>query len=185
LPQPELLLRLADHNISITSQTLRNWEKNALIIPPKRGGKRGGRTSDYCEFVLAEAFAVYTLTQAEIPLHISGTEVQLPKFSLLHLSIAREQVRKANCLVPNFPAPPFDSVGGVLQKYDTTEFKESLPKPDFSVLKSGKLSVNAAHKLVECDIATHFQYHFFQTLYISWFNAVSQGCDVFLSHYKR
>ena len=62
--QSELVERLHQEGMKITSQTLRNWEKNELIVPPVRKDNHvSGRSSFYYDYVLAECYAVYNLSR--------------------------------------------------------------------------------------------------------------------------
>lgn len=61
LTQPELLERLSEKGIKVSTQTLRNWETAKLITPPTRGSRYGGRWAAYTEYVLIECYAAYHL----------------------------------------------------------------------------------------------------------------------------
>lgn len=90
LGSPEMLQRLAQGGIAITSQTLRNWERDGLITPPERGGGYKGKWTKYSEFALAECYAAHMLLQV---LTKSQSEQTIPKFSAAQLSKARMNCR--------------------------------------------------------------------------------------------
>lgn len=92
MPQPIFLDKLAMAGMDITAVMLRNYEKHSLIITTKRSGNRGGNITNYCEYSFAEMFAIYTFLLADIPINIKGDVITLPRFSLKHLSMARQQL---------------------------------------------------------------------------------------------
>lgn len=91
LSQQELLQKLSDIGISITAQTLRNWEKKDLISPAFRTGikKERGLCVAYTEINIAEAFAVWVSTK-----NIGVVEGLLGKYNLRQVGIARYMFRK-------------------------------------------------------------------------------------------
>ena len=91
LSQQELLQKLSDIGISITSQTLRNWEQKDLISPAFRTGikKEHGLRVAYTEINFAEAFAVWVSTK-----NIGVVEGLIGKYTLRQVRIARYMFRK-------------------------------------------------------------------------------------------
>ena len=188
LPQPTVLGELAKAGVEITSQTLRNWEKYDLLIPPRRSGQLGGRKSEYCEFSLAEAFAAYKLTQSNFDLRISNSSISLPKFSLAQLSLARKKNWEVGNFVPYYPNPP--KYGEGVRHYndpfsDDAELQKNLPDPNFRI--RNKKIEPVVHKKADIgkNIEEILQYNFFQSLYIAWFYALCLGCEKFLTEYKE
>ena len=86
LSQQELLQKLSDIGISITAQTLRNWEQKDLISPAFRTGvkKEHGLRVAYTGINIAEAFAVWVLTK-----NIGIVEGLIGKYTLRQVRIAR------------------------------------------------------------------------------------------------
>lgn len=91
LSQQELLQKLFDIGISITSQTLRNWEQKDLISPAFRTGikKEHGLRVAYTEVNFAEAFAVWVLTK-----NIGVVEGLIGKYTLGQVRTARYMFRR-------------------------------------------------------------------------------------------
>ena len=102
ITQSELLNRLEAVGISVTPQTIRNWEKARLIIPPYRSGQRGGRITEYSEFVLAEVYAIYHLMQG----YVIVDNFPLPKLTMMHLALARQL--QIGYRPDDYPKPPTD-----------------------------------------------------------------------------
>jgi|GEM_PF-3964697 len=90
LESPEMLQRLAQGGIVVTSQTLRNWERDGLITPPERGGGYKGKWTKYSELALAECYAAHMLLQV---LTKNQSAQTIPKFSAAQLSKARLNCR--------------------------------------------------------------------------------------------
>lgn len=179
LPQPIFLDRLASAGVDITAVTLRNYEKYSLIITPMRAGKRGGRITKYCEYSLAEVFAAYTLLLADLPINVNGEVIALPRFSLKHLSMARQQLWQSGVQVNGFQNPMTFAKGKTY--YPRQSLNPELPKPNFVVGNANILQTVAVNV---SNVSDPLMYHFFQTLYLSWFTALKGGCEKFLSDYK-
>ena len=182
ISQQQFLKRLSDNNINITSQTLRNWEQHNLLTPQSRSGqleKRGLRVA-YSEFSLAEAFAVYNLTNAKLTFETIGKEVLFPKYSLLHVEMARRAFCESRYIIPNFPKPP---EGTYIIRYHNPSQEELFKTlPPFSfIFENGQWQVTMPQVMSSNELA---EYLFFQGLYGAWFFAMKKGCELFFGDKK-
>lgn len=162
--------------IDITAQTLRNWERHNLITPPDRKihseDRRAGRSAEYYRSALAEAYAVYKLTKEGLTL--PQDQMLLPKFSLVHVAIAREVFYKAGYYIPKFP-PPFDKKAKVNQIPS-----ENVPAINF-VIKNGRITTNEVSKEWKSP-DQYLKYIFYQQLYAAWYYSLSEGCEKLLGN---
>ena len=164
VPQAELIERLSKQNIVITAATLRNWEKAGLITPPYRTGRRGGKITLYPEFVLAECYAVYLLSQPNQK--IEG--IPIPKFSLAMLGEVRKDTLKNNFHLHKYPVPEehYQSDTGQI---DEADLLEVLQNTDFKNLSLAEITSECGKIFVTC----------------LWVLALQKGCEFFLTEYRR
>lgn len=180
LLQPELMERLAEAGIKVTTQTLRNWERSGLIIPPRREGGRGGKKSFYSEYVLAECYAANMLLQEKL---IVGTGIVLPRVSAESLSKARKSCRYYPL---QYPCPPRDQhIYYYDQKNNSktqvairNETIKKIPADYQAVPEQGGMEAfkNYEEKMI------HYYSEFLQLL---WFRFITEGCEQFLQKYRR
>ena len=183
LPQRAFLQRLSDCGIIITSQTLRNWEQNNLLTPQLRSGqpeKRGLRVA-YSEFALAEAFTVYSLSNSKLSFNLADNYVPFPKYSLLHIEMARRAFCESRCTIPNFPKPPESSYTIRYRNPLHEELFKALPPFNF-IFKKEHWKVTIP-QIMSCDEIAKCL--FFQGLYSAWFFAMNKGCESFFSNKKN
>ena len=181
LSQQEFLKRLSDNSINITSQTLRNWEQRNLLTPQLRSGlpgKKGLRIA-YSEFALAEAFAVYSLTNSKLSFELLSNYVLFPKYSLLHVEMARRAFCKSGYAIPNFPKPPEGSY--TIRYPSQEELFKALPPFSF-IFENGKWQVTLPQAMSSTELA---KYLFFQGLYSAWFFALQKGCKIFFASKEK
>ena len=183
LSQQEFLKRLADRGINITSQTLRNWEQHNLLTPQSRSGqpeKKGLRVS-YSEFALAEAFAIYSLSNSKLSFELVGYDVPFPKYSLLHIEMARRAFCKAGYTVPNFPKPPTSSYSVRYLNLSQEELFKALPPFSF-IFENGQWQVTMTQAMSSTELV---KYLFFQGLYSAWLSALQKGCKLFFASKEK
>ena len=181
--QEDFLKRLSDEGISVTSQTCRNWERNNLITPPRRVKMAEGRRVEYCEYALAESFAVYYLTTTPMMMTISGMELQLPRFSLKHLSLARQKFCEEHYRVLGYPEPPAASYRiHYLSFPDGDSEVAGLPSIGFHVQDDGTVATDENPHL---DAKNYLEHQLIQSIYGAWYYALMQGCQRFLSAYAK
>ena len=183
LSQQAFLKRLSDCGINITSQTLRNWEQHNLLTPQSRSGqpeKKGLRVS-YSEFALAEAFAVYSLSNSKLSFELVDNDVPFPKYSLLHVEMARRAFCKAGYTIPNFPKPPKSSYTVRYLNSGQEELFKALPPFSFS-FENGQWQVTMSQGMSSTELA---KYLFFQGLYSAWLSALQKGCKLFFASKEK
>ena len=180
--QNDFLAKLTSVDIKVTSQTLRNWETHNLLTSPRRVGQAKGLRVEYCEFALSEAFAAYCLTNSVLTFDMNGEKIQFPKYSLLHIELARRTFCKAKYEVTNFPKPPLVSYKIGYERHNPKTIFTSLPNFNFKV-ENGEvkmtLPLNIGH-----DIEGLTEYLFFQSLYSTWYMAIKKGCEKLLRDYE-
>lgn len=170
LSQQELLRKLSDIGISITAQTLRNWEQRGLISPAARIGlkKRRGLRVIYTEINIAEAFAVWCLTH---PINVD--ESLLPRYSLRQIEIARYMFLKLKVPITYETIVLEDYYK--IQNYDkeAEELIKELPhikvsedsKWHFDIKIDDEID-NIRRKLFIIDLLTAYSSFFFEGLFI-------------------
>ena len=181
--QRDFLDRLSDHDINITSQTLRNWQRNNLLTILSRSGQSGkkGLQVVYSEFALTEAFAVYSLVSAKLLFKLNGNDIPFPKYSLLHVEMARRAFCQSRYSIPNFPNPPEESYSVMYPNTNREELFKDLPPFGFALENDQRHSnVPLIMNSAELD-----KLLFFQGLYGAWFSAVKKGCETFFSSKKK
>jgi hypothetical protein len=179
LSQPELMERLEEADIKVTTQTLRNWERSHLIIPPRREGGRGGKKSFYCEYVLAECYAANTLLQEKA---FVGKNIPLPRISAEALS----QARKFCKYYPNqYPCPPIDKH---LYYHGQNETGTKVIITDDGIRKVpgdyNALPADDEDQPIFGNYEEKLIYHYSQFLQLIWFRCITEGCEKFLQSYK-
>ena len=193
IDQPVLLEKLSRFDISISSATLRNWEKSDLLIPPYRSGRRGGRVTQYYDFVLAECYAVYTLTNER---SIAG--VSIPRFSLSDLGMARTKLYKLNFKLKDYPDIPKNSPrtdDSDMPDLKTDHFED---RDKYFQIPLGKRHIyfNEDNTIVELyDILHDYRTHqsltstlsFYGELYAMglWILGLQKGSELFLEKYRK
>ena len=180
ISQQNFIKRLAGEGINITAQTLRAWEQHNLITPPNRSGQpeKKGLRVNYCEFALAEGFAVSKLANSTLSFKCVDTDVTFPKYSLLHLEMARRAFLSARYTIPNFPKPPEITYKIMYQHHE--ELFKDLPTPSFK-FDGLRWQLTMSKEMTGDELA---KYLFFQSLYSSWFFAVNKGCELFFGDKK-
>lgn len=172
IKQSELVERLHQKGIRVTSQTLRNWEKNELMIPPVRKGNNvSGRSAVYYDYVLAECYAVYNLSRG---FEFSPNYPPMPKFSMDNMRIGR------NGFLCDY--------GGVLPHYPEAPVNVSPIRKGFA-RKSKEDMMELIDKIDLDDFwdnqSVHIEKEYKSFLVQGWKIALSKGCDKFLKKYKR
>ena len=178
ISQQAFLDKLKNVGIDITSQTLRNWDKLNLITHPRKPDRQKSKELrvEYCEFALAEAFAVFQLTKAQVYVDVADTNVFLPKFSLLHMEIARLIFCKSYGFVHGFIKPPEDTYRVYYEDAEALHLLNDLPPVSFNF----KGCIDQAALPTADNFEDLTKQLFFQTLYSAWFLALKQGCEIFL-----
>lgn len=158
ISQHDLLQRLSKQGISITSQTLRSWEKANVILPSQKEPGVAGRTALYSEFTLAECYAARKMLQGKESAHLSSidnpnnfVEFTMPKVSLLQLSTILE--------------------------YNTTPLAIdcfSLP------VKNYRINNNWNPHILDKNFISPL----ITALFNCWSYFLKEGCDTFLKEYK-
>lgn len=185
--QEGFLNKLSAVDIKITAETLRNWERKGLITPPRRSGQSKGRRVEYSDYALAETFAVYNLTGAQLSFQISELNLSVPKFTLAQLAVARNVLLKHNYYVPHFPKPP--KASGSTGYFDFTavglfDAYDKFPPIEFSINSDGTIIKNTP-EIVKVDLSDYVLNQIIQSTYISWFYALSLGCKKLLKEYRK
>lgn len=179
LLQPELMERLAEAGIKVTTQTLRNWERSGLIIPPRREGGRGGKKSLYCEYVLAECYAANMLLQEKL---IVGTGVVLPRVSAEALSKAREFCRY---YPQQYPCPPRDQ-HIYYHGMNNSGTKVAIINETIKRLPADYQAIPAAGEVKAFkDYEEKMIHYYSEFLQLLWFRFITEGCEQFLQKYRR
>ncbi|MBE6106935.1 hypothetical protein [Anaerovibrio lipolyticus] len=171
ITQSELVERLHQEGMKITSQTLRNWEKNELIVPPVRKDNHvSGRSAFYYDYVLAECYAVYNLSRG---LDFSPNFPSMPKFSMDNIKIGRNGFLFHHFgLLSGYPEAP-TNVLPLKQVSDPDRRKEVFELID----KCGKDVYEKQLMGLEKAVMLF--------LTQGWMIALEEGCDKFLKKYKR
>ncbi len=176
--QQNFLSKLCSADIKITPQTLRNWEISNLLTPPlRRGQSGGGMKVEYSNFSLAEAFAVYNLTNSFLTFELAETKVKSPKYSLLHVEMARRFFCKKKYTVPNFPKLPPITYSIHYIKMGMEENFSELPNFDYCIENAKFHLISPTN--INYDAEELAKYLFFQSLYSTWFIAIIKGCKKF------
>lgn len=137
MSQQELLQKLSDLGISVTSQTLRNWELIGLISVPARTGLKGkrGLRVIYNAINIVEAFIIWTLTHCN-----DINDPTMSRCSLKQIKIARYMFLKLKISVKGERILPQD----YYKIEDQDEEIENLIADclDIKVNKNGECQVN-------------------------------------------
>ena len=181
--QNDFLAKLASVEIEVTSQTLRNWETHNLLTLPRRVGQAKGLRVEYCEFALVEAFAAYCLTNSVLTVDMNGEKIPFPKYSLLHIELARRTFCKAKYNVANFPKPPLASYEIGYKWHNPEPIFTNLPNFNFKV-ENGEVKMTLPLNMGN-DVEGLTEYLFFQSLYNTWYMAIKKGCEKLLRDYER
>lgn len=178
LSQPELMDRLSESGIQLTTQTLRNWERNHLIIPPRREGGRGGKKSIYCEYVLAECYASHKLLQDK---DFIEKGLLLPRINAETLSQARKD---CEYYPVHFPCPPSDEHLYYVNRGETS-LKVTITEDGIRKIPCDYNSAPKKENLPSFENhEAKLVYHYKEFLQLLWFRYVSAGCEEFLVKYK-
>lgn len=180
--QDDFLKQLANVDIKVTSQTLRNWETRNLIMSPRRIGQAKGLRVEYCDFSLAEAFAAYCLSNSVLKFDMNGEDIPLPKYSLLHIELARRFFCKSKYKIENFPKPPLATYEIGYNRHNPKTIFGDLPNFNFTIEQD---EVKLALPLnIGSDVNSLTKYLLLQSLYASWYMAIQTGCEKLLIDYK-
>lgn len=172
LSQQEILNRLKNADIDITTQSLRNWELRNLITPAYRTGikKYRGLRVLYNEFSLAESLAVYYMNTTR---HFDDEVMsKIPKYSLSQIEIARQQFCKEHYTIAGYPEPDAITYDIIYESQNTEQY---LPT-EVALTENNTWDMKTEINGTLYDVMAKSNY---DALFITWMFFLQKGCDTF------
>lgn len=171
ISQAALMERLKRKNIHTTAQTLRDWERMGIILPPYRGETMRGRKAEYSEFVLAECFAANHLVRGDLS---PAEGMFIPRLALELLGSTVSALRQSDAyVVPHYPPPPREADYPLLPPCRQTNEPKTRP-------------LELPKQILDDPVFAYVLWmHIQETARLAWLWTVWIGCELFLTEYRE